>query len=85
MTSLSCYWKQEIHTQSTTSSKPFENQRLMDQLNAHHTFKVSLEIRKLTMNSISVLSLGIPSNEDYLLGFPSSFNPSLHHLEAIHP
>jgi len=57
----------------------------MDQLNAHYTFKVSLEIRKLTMNSISVLSLGIPSNEHYLLGFPSSFNPSLHHLEAIHP
>jgi hypothetical protein len=84
MTSLSCDWKQEIHTQPTTSSKPFENQRLMDQLNAHHTFKASLEIRKLTMNSISVLSLGIPSNEPYLLGFPSSLNPSLHHLVAIH-
>jgi hypothetical protein len=45
---------------------------LVDQLNAHRTFKASLEIRKLTMNSISVLSLGIPSNEPYLLGFPSS-------------
>jgi hypothetical protein len=45
---------------------------LVDQLNAHHIFKASLEIRKLTMNSISVLSLGIPSNEPYLLGFPSS-------------
>jgi hypothetical protein len=85
MTSLSCDWKQEIHTQPTTSSKPFENQRLMDQLNTHHTFKAFLEIRKRTMNSISILSLGIQRNEPYLLRFPSSLNPSLHHLEAIHP